>query len=143
MYLQLKLCSHCKTEKSITDFFNYSSSCKPCYRLKKKQWAKNNKELLDAQIRRYNWKKNFGLTESEYYKMAEEHKNVCAICYKSDDTLLSVDHCHTTGKIRGLLCKKCNLAIGHFEDQIDRLKSAIKYLEKYQEKAGVAPASIK
>ena len=141
MYLQIKSCPKCKIEKSVTDYYRTSSKCKSCHRKDKVEWMTNNRDKVIAQNRRWAWKKNFGLTEAEYYNMAEDHKHVCAICHRSEDTLLSVDHCHTTGKIRGLLCKKCNLAIGHFDDQIDRLKSAIEYLEKHQEEAGIAPAS--
>jgi hypothetical protein len=42
---------------------------------------------------------------------------------------LGVDHCHQTGKVRGLLCRDCNLSIGHMKDSVERLKAAIKYLE--------------
>jgi hypothetical protein len=47
---------------------------------------------------------------------------------------LAVDHCHTTGKIRGLLCSKCNPALGAFNDNIEILNSAIKYLKEYETK---------
>lgn len=56
----------------------------------------------------------------------------CAICkkHKSNFTrALAVDHCHTTGKIRGLLCTNCNRALGNIKDSIDNLKNAIEYLE--------------
>jgi hypothetical protein len=64
--------------------------------------------------------------------MLEEQEHKCAICLTSDtdlDKLLSVDHCHTTGKIRGLLCNNCNLALGNFKDNLNSLENAIKYLK--------------
>jgi len=67
--------------------------------------------------------------------MLEEQEHKCAICSTSDadlDKLLSVDHCHTTGKVRGLLCNNCNLALGNFKDKIENLKSAINYLKQEQ-----------
>jgi len=64
--------------------------------------------------------------------MLEEQEHKCAICLTSDvdlEKLLAVDHCHTTGKVRGLLCSNCNLALGNFKDNITNLEQAIKYLK--------------
>ena len=52
----------------------------------------------------------------------------CAICQKSD-LRLSVDHCHSTGQIRGWLCHNCNVGLGHFKDDTDLLRAAINYLD--------------
>jgi hypothetical protein len=57
---------------------------------------------------------------------------VCAICSAPDESLkkrLCVDHCHTTGAVRGLLCDNCNTALGKFRDNADTLRRAITYLE--------------
>lgn len=56
-------------------------------------------------------------------------KGECKICNTTSTKPLSVDHCHSTGKIRGLLCNPCNMGIGQFKDSIVRLKNAISYLE--------------
>ena len=76
-----------------------------------------------------------------YYSMLAEQNNVCAICKQAESIVngpvnkkpkrLAIDHCHTTGKIRGLLCHKCNVSIGAMADSVERLKSAIAYLEKH------------
>lgn len=79
-------------------------------------------------------KKNFGITLEIYNKMLEEQNSVCAICNKhveKETRSLAVDHCHSTGKIRGLLCRFCNQAIGHFDDNEELLQSAIRYLNKW------------
>lgn len=82
-------------------------------------------------------KKHFGITLSQYNKLKESQNGVCAICGKPETIFdskqqklreLSVDHCHTTGKIRGLLCSHCNHAIGKFNDDVDLLQKAINYL---------------
>ncbi len=65
--------------------------------------------------------------------MEEEQGYSCAICGETERNLnrgLFVDHCHKTGKIRGLLCIKCNMAMGLMSDDIDVLASAISYLQQ-------------
>lgn len=81
-------------------------------------------------------KSTFGITKVEYDKMLEECGGVCSICgeeetFKLNGKIvnLSVDHDHTTGKIRGLLCRSCNLGLGNFKDNIQSLERAIKYLK--------------
>ena len=58
--------------------------------------------------------------------MKVEQHNLCKICSKEKQ--LMVDHCHTTGKVRGLLCGKCNKGLGHFKDDIQVIKNIITYL---------------
>lgn len=75
--------------------------------------------------------KRFGITLEMYNNMLQEQNNSCAICGKHESEEhqnLSVDHCHTTGKVRGLLCSHCNTGLGLFKDNIDNLQKAIKYL---------------
>ena len=79
--------------------------------------------------RKCNLKKLYGITVQEYDKMLKKQKGKCAICGKKPDKIrLAVDHCHRTGKVRGLLCNSCNLGIGKLGDTIDRLKKVINYL---------------
>jgi hypothetical protein len=71
------------------------------------------------------------LTEVEYKAMLEAQGGVCAICKeKPKGNRLAVDHIHGTDKVRGLLCKLCNPALGLFKDDPDRLNAAIEYLRK-------------
>jgi len=80
------------------------------------------------------WKlqKNYGLTVEDYDIMVESQESKCAICElhldELDTQFLYVDHCHETGEVRGLLCRKCNTGIGDFCDDIDLLTKAIGYL---------------
>ena len=74
-----------------------------------------------------------GAVGGGFDEMYKTQNGKCLICGVTESCLghrLAVDHCHTTGKIRGLLCKSCNTAIGNFKDNIDNLKNAIIYLEK-------------
>ena len=85
--------------------------------------------------------RKFKITKEEYQLLSEKQNHVCAIC-KNPETMksrsdfkrnipefLSVDHCHETLKIRGLLCRKCNAALGQFKDSISLLELAINYLK--------------
>lgn len=100
---------------------------------KKKKWAEN-KEYRDKQ-RAYQLKKNFDITIEQYNEMLIKCNNACEICGSSDtkhakQKYLNVDHCHDTGKVRGLLCHACNIGLGKFEDNPKFLLKAIKYLKE-------------
>lgn len=83
------------------------------------------------QFRRNSLKSKYGITPGQYEEMLVSQGGVCAICgsHPIAEQLLSVDHCHTTGKVRGLLCQSCNIGIGHFEDSPSILEKAISYLK--------------
>lgn len=81
--------------------------------------------------------KAYGMTLEEYAKLVEDHAGNCAICggqgfelVPGQKNLLVIDHCHSTLKVRGLLCHNCNRALGLFQDNVESLKKAIEYLEK-------------
>lgn len=104
-------------------------------RTKNANWYRENPEYFRAQrLVRY------GLTVDEYHKLSEAQGNVCAICKRPEtvrdprtDTLrsLAVDHCHSTGRVRALLCSLCNTAIGKMNDDPDRLEAAAAYLRSF------------
>ena len=104
----------------------------------RKNWYKQNKEKLVANkdIRtkegyyRNNYLKNtYGLTLGEYNEICNQQENKCLIC-DTPNNLLVVDHDHSNGDIRGLLCPLCNMGLGNFNDSIENLKRAILYLQK-------------
>lgn len=73
----------------------------------------------------------FGLTKEDYNKIFEEQNGRCLICLKHQSELkrsLAVDHCHSTNKIRGLLCSSCNPGLGQFKDDEELLFRAVSYL---------------
>lgn len=73
----------------------------------------------------------YGITNDDYNTMFQEQGGKCKICNRHQmefNISLAIDHDHQTGKVRGLLCGKCNAALGLFDDNITRLKSAIEYL---------------
>lgn len=86
-------------------------------------------------------KKNFGITLDQYNEMLASQNGVCAICKNPETTInhqskkvqnLAVDHCHTTGKVRGLLCNLCNTGLGKFRENPDFLAQAISYVIKHK-----------
>lgn len=74
-------------------------------------------------------KRTYGISISDYEAMVAANNGRCAIC--SEEADLCVDHCHDTGRIRGLLCRSCNKALGIFKDSPDLLAAAKEYLHKY------------
>ena len=136
-----------KNEEKIKQYMEeyrkikYTPEYKEQQRQKNKLRYKNNlekykqyRESRKNQIRENSLKNNFGINLEEYNNMLEKQNHCCDICglHKSNFIRhLAVDHCHSTGKIRGLLCVNCNLAIGNFRDDITLIKKAINYIQKH------------
>lgn len=74
--------------------------------------------------------RDYGLTPEAYYELLDQQNHVCAICGGSDEVkgILSVDHCHETNRVRGLLCHRCNVGLGHFRDDPALLARAAQYV---------------
>lgn len=125
--------------------------CKRCNLRRALAWQKKFPEKVNAKNRRYKignkekvalvsrnskLKINYGMTIEQYNVQLEAQGSVCAICHRyetkqhPDGTVwsLSVDHCHTTGAIRGLLCSACNVGLSNFQDSPSMLAKAIEYL---------------
>lgn len=112
----------------LSERFTSTCNCKVC----QEEFAKNNQT-------RYHLKKNYNITEKQYRDMLEKQNFVCAICKQKETIIdaqskqikpLSIDHCHKTNKIRGLLCTKCNLGIGKFKHNSEWLKAAALYCKQ-------------
>jgi hypothetical protein len=121
----IKRCTSCNTDKEVTEFNKQKggkdgirSSCRDCER--------------SNQLER-----DYGIDKNEYDRMLEKQEGLCAICriaesltFNEKVVLLSVDHCHATGKVRGLLCRACNMAIGALRDDPKILDRAANYLRE-------------
>lgn len=79
--------------------------------------------------RKYSLKRSYGLTEDQVATMRRNQSDRCALCDEVFSKTPHVDHCHMTGRVRGLLCHRCNTALGNFKDDPARLRAAIEYLE--------------
>ncbi len=88
-----------------------------------------NKDQVRRSKRDHHLKKIFGISIEDQDNMMEDQNGQCKICDKILD-IPCIDHCHLTGVIRGLLCRTCNLGIGHLNDDPKLLRKAITYLEK-------------
>lgn len=115
----------------------------PEFRARKRQYDADrharrmkNDPTYREQIRNRALLQSYGITEKDFQKMLKRQKGRCAICsYKPDPKdkrprwrTLEVDHCHRTGKVRGLLCRRCNDALGKFEDDPKLLKRALAFV---------------
>lgn len=77
-------------------------------------------------------KREYGISSDEYDTLLLKQNGQCCICGTASGTqTLHVDHCHTTGTIRGLLCNSCNTGLGHFRDNPALLQKAITYLKEF------------
>lgn len=102
----------------------------------RKQYLEENKEARSKNQRTQFLRKKYGITQKDFETMLAAQLGCCKICGEQPNLTntkhnsLSVDHCHVTGKVRGLLCDRCNKGIGLLKDDVNRLISAIKYLEE-------------
>src|SRR5262245_1472158 len=86
------------------------------------------KDANDPSHRGGELRRRYGLSAAEYEALLDKQGGVCAICRKRSKERLCVDHCHLTGTIRGLLCRKCNTALGYLKDDQASLVAALAYL---------------
>lgn len=94
---------------------------------------KRQKKKAKEKTHRYHIKREYGMSSEQYEYMLLEQGGVCAAngCHEiMKHGRLSVDHCHKTGRIRGLLCSQCNTTLGRVGDSIEKLKGLISYLER-------------
>ena len=141
----MKKCTVCKTWKSMDEYFNSKRSkdgkgyrCKSCDKKVRAKSRSRSKATQDG-YRRRQVAFAHGITVDDYDRMFDNQDGKCAICGTtnphgegSNSTYLknlSIDHCHKTGRIRGLLCNKCNRGIGLLQDDSELLQRAIEYLK--------------
>lgn len=128
-----KTCRDCEETKPRGDFPRNSFTsdgmgeyCKPCHNRKGRENRKKNHGS-----RGYHLKYRYGITQDEFNKIIELQDGLCAICQKSPTGAKPwhVDHDHSTGRVRGILCHSCNTALGNFKDDPEILRKALEYLQ--------------
>jgi hypothetical protein len=125
---EYKQCTKCKEEKPRSEFFKRSdrplgieSICKTCRTIRTPEKIKNER------------RRRYGLTDDAFLCLLSGTNGKCSICFKEFESECSapfVDHCHESGRVRGLLCRNCNIALGLFRDDVQILSKALGYLEK-------------
>lgn len=134
-----KVCRKCGISKDIQHFNRdksrpdgHKSQCRECVAAVNRAYtaSKAGKESN----RRQHMRRNYGITIDEYEELERKQGGLCAICGGGEviGRRLAVDHCHKSGKVRGLLCQACNTALGKFKDSPELLANAIKYLQENQ-----------
>lgn len=95
-----------------------------------KAWKRANPEKRAKYRRSNNLKRKFGISVEEYDRRFKEQGGGCAVCGRTDKRRLAVDHDHKTERVRGLLCVRCNIALGNVQDDTEVLRLLIEYLER-------------
>ena len=126
------LCKDCKTNlREQTRAGKLASYCASCHIKRTYEWQKANPDKRRIQTLKAKLKSRAGITIDQFNELLKSQNGECAICnIVMIKRRLNVDHCHARGVIRGLLCHNCNLLLGLAHDNIEILKSALRYLEK-------------
>ncbi len=144
-----KRCTGCHEQKDETLFARdrtrqrRKARCLACTSAAAKAWRKTvpdyEKSRYRAQVvetRERHLIRKYGVTLDDYQRMLTVQDGRCAICKCEEHTqhyrVFHVDHCHATGRVRGLLCGGCNHILGHLKDDANKMRSAIAYLEAPQ-----------
>lgn len=132
-------CTKCKVVGPLANFHRsknrrsgYSLWCRDCHKASMRARARTEDGELRAHS--YQLRRNYGLTHVEYAAMLEAQGGLCSLCGRPPGKRrLDVDHDHTTGAVRSLLCSLCNRGLGYFRDDPALLRAAIRYLEAHRE----------
>jgi hypothetical protein len=141
-----KLCIRCysrrRYKENKEEIKRYQEENKDHIKQRKAKWYKANRDDLRTKARENyhktkelvqdrRLKQKYGISNNDYKQLQDSQENKCAICNrKQNNKRLAVDHNHKTGKVRGLLCEKCNRALGMFCDDIYLLEKAATYLKE-------------
>ena len=131
--MQAKWCPRCKTTKPVDRFSKRNGHgdglqgwCKDCMVARRNTWDTSHPDRQREFTRRHTLRQ-YNLGEHDYVELVDKQGGQCVICGKT--CALVVDHCHTSGRVRGLLCSLCNTGLGALGDDPDRLRAAAEYLE--------------
>lgn len=130
------ICRVCSIEKDDSRFEiikhsgNRRKACRECIVAKKKARESSDPEKYSENRKYAVLKHKYGISREEYETRLSAQNGVCAICQQEETNgrWLSVDHCHNSMQVRGLLCHTCNTAIGMLKENVESLRRAINYL---------------
>ena len=135
----IRKCSACGDEKPAEEFYEdkskksgLSSGCKECVKIKSRKVKQCPEYAKNSHLMR-----KYGMTTCDVEAVLDFQDRKCAICGTEEPGgkhgVFHVDHCHTTGEVRGMLCYNCNSMLGLSKDNIETLKESIRYLEAFQD----------
>lgn len=139
--MQTKHCNGCDRDRDVSCFGKHRDGlrhrCRDCLnRERRERYASSEGSAVPyAQ----NLEAKYGITLEQYEEMAKQQGNLCALCHQPETVIaksgevqrLAVDHDHTTGEVRDLLCQRCNLALGSIEDLHIPISALIDYLKRH------------
>lgn len=147
----MKVCVKCGEPKDYSEFSpngvtrkgtqKYRSQCRKCDNARQLKYRKNypnTSRYSKDRLKSYQVKAAFGITYEEWVKLMESRGWACEICGRETESsgrTLAIDHDHSTGDIRGVLCQRCNCAIGLLSENDETLRSAIDYLNRSKQYA--------
>ena len=146
LLLETRICRVCKKDKNLLEDYylsrkdptkksSYSYECKECTVKRTVEYNRKNSSSVKSQY----LKRNYGLTFEEFESMLSDQNNCCAICGTTEPSKTRGRHKRfhvdndSSGKVRGLLCKSCHIALGEVDSNIHTLKSMIEYLESHEQ----------
>ena len=140
-FMHEKKCTFCQIVKLRSEFYpngekRIQSVCKNCNKAQAKadRAAGVHRERRARTKRKGDLKRAYGITLEHYQEMLDAQQGGCAICSSTSPgsrwNTFAVDHCHTSGAVRGLLCTNCNIGLGLFKDDTETLERALTYLRK-------------
>ncbi|OMQ16050.1 hypothetical protein A7K94_0205190 [Modestobacter sp. VKM Ac-2676] len=131
----MKWCPDCAEVKEMSDFGRNAAArtgvntyCKPCHNKR----TRASKAAYGGE-RTYHLKRRYGITAEQPEAMLVAQNGLCALC--GEAPAVHVDHDHSTGAVRDLLCFNCNGGLGQFRDDPDLLRAAAEYVERHAERA--------
>lgn len=150
-----KRCTRCGIDKDLAEFSVHPTGlhgrlakCKRCYadiaaeqyaanpeasQERARRYRKAHPERVALSQRRNRLKRLYGMTLEEFDLLLAEQGGTCAVCPSIEPNGVNwhVDHCHTTGRVRGILCHPCNTALGLLDEDVDRIKRLSEYVQRY------------
>ena len=136
----MKICKTCQLEKPTTEFYRNGKAgslkpeCKRCHMDTQKPIAKARHERHPEYRKNTLLKYHYGITLEQYGEILAKQTGRCKVCLSKEfggkQKVFVIDHCHKTGRIRGLLCWHCNVAIGHLRDDPKIARAVVTYLEE-------------
>ena len=129
-------CNSCRQWKPKTEFYaRPTTQCKECNKAACKAWFARNKGMHSVYSRRAKLKSKYGMTIEAYTAMMQAQDFCCAMCDEKfelgglKDPV--IDHDHKTDAVRAIVCRRCNLIIGHANDDVAYLEKALAYLKRF------------